>query len=103
LVEEGYWNKYGFYGYYHSYYRNGKLKSEGLLREDLEVGMWVYYKTDGSVFRVINYPYIIKGEVPNNKSSYDLKTAIKLYAYPSPQDSINFVNSVKGRWLKRYR
>lgn len=102
-IEEGKWNKSGFAGHYCSYFKNGSIKSEGVLRQDLEVGKWVYYKKDGSVFKVINYPEIINGELPNKKPIYKIKTAISLYSYPTPQDSINFVKSVKSRWLRRYR
>jgi antitoxin component YwqK of YwqJK toxin-antitoxin module len=103
LIEEGIWDLYNFEGYYRSYYKNGKLKSEGNFFMGAEIGKWIYYNKKGSVYKIINYPNDINGGSEREKGKINLKKAIKYYEYQTPQDSINFVNSVKGRWLKRYR
>lgn len=103
LIEEGFWDFYSFNGNYKSYFKNGKLKSEGVYFQGVEIGEWIYYKKDGSIFRVINYPININRIEVREEQKIDIKTAINLYDYPTSQDSINFVKSVKGKWLRRYR
>ncbi|MBK6819136.1 MAG: hypothetical protein IPG85_05840 [Bacteroidetes bacterium] len=36
-------------GEYKSYYKNGKLKSEGAFIQNNRVGFWVFYKEDGRI------------------------------------------------------
>lgn len=104
LIEEGYWNNGFFQGQYCSYFKNGSLKSNGNYLFGIEVGKWVYYKKDGTIYKIVYYPNAIKGMYDRSKARINLKDSMRfLYVYTTPQDSINFVKSVKGRWLRRYR
>ena len=104
-IEEGNWRSIQFNGKYRSYFKNGKIKSEGNYCFNVEIGRWVYYKKNGQVYKSINYPNSIIGEYDRDQAKIDIETQLSLYKYDfvTLQDSINFVKSVKGRWLRRYR
>lgn len=103
LIEEGKWNLYRFHGCYKSYFISGEIRSEGTYSYGVEIGKWIYYRKDGGIYKIIYYPNVLNGGSERKKGKIDIKKAIKYYQYPTPQDSINFVKSVKGRWLRRYR
>ncbi|MDD3280585.1 MAG: hypothetical protein PHC83_03330 [Bacteroidales bacterium] len=103
IIEEGIWDFYFYSGYYRSYFKNGKIKSEGNFNYSVEMSKWIYYKKDGSVYKIIYYPNDINEGLDREKGKVNIKKLIKYYTYTTPQDSINFVKSVKGIWLWRYR
>ena len=47
-----------------NYWKNKKLESKGLLKEEQRVGMWEFYTQDGVLFQKANYVNgFIRGEV----------------------------------------
>lgn len=57
IIEEGRWCSEYFNGAYISYYKNGNIKKKGSYQLGNCVGEWTYYKRNGCVKKIVQYPF----------------------------------------------
>lgn len=80
IIEEGRWYLEYFDGYYWSYFKNGKIKSNGEYSDNIKVGEWILnnkkgiiihedsYRTNGERYEWSNYRYYNNGKLKSKKS-----------------------------------
>jgi antitoxin component YwqK of YwqJK toxin-antitoxin module len=76
-------------GYWKTYYENGVLKSEGNRKEFLLDSTWKFYSDSGNLLLVINYS---KGKKNGNRITYQKGNILEE----------NFIDDVKQGWTKVY-
>jgi hypothetical protein len=59
-----------------TYYSNGKIKEEGVVKDDLKIGWWSYYDSIGTLMRKDEYKIIYNKPFANQTISYNKKGEI---------------------------
>jgi hypothetical protein len=68
LVTQGDYSGYLLHGHYESFYPNNSLRDKGKFSYGLKVGLWNYWRIDGSLEKTENWK---KGEIKGNAIIYD--------------------------------
>ncbi|MBL7932099.1 MAG: hypothetical protein JNL60_09355 [Bacteroidia bacterium] len=91
VSSEGYMKDGKPNGYWKNYYKNGKVKIEGNRRNFLLDSLWKFYDEKGRITKSINYK---EGKKNGITSSYDTTGALLL--------TESFVADIKEGWTKTY-